>query len=193
MKTWYMKTKIIFIIVALFTSTLINAQAFNKGERILNLTLGIGSTLYTGSGYSTSVPPLAISYEKGILDGVADKGVLGAGLYLGYTSSKFETSYLSGNYGWKYSNVIIGIRGALHYPIIDNNKLDTYAGLLLGYRIVSAKEIGSVPTGFGKASSSSLALSIFVGGRYFFNDKISGIIELGYGIAYLNLGVGIKL
>ena len=76
------------------------------------------------------------------------------------------------------------------------DKLDTYAGMLLGYNIVSSKYSG---TGFydtyntTSPSSSSLAWSMYLGGRYWFNPKIAGMVELGYGIAYLNLGVSFKL
>lgn len=90
----------------------------------------------------------------------------------------------------KYTNFIIGARGSFHYPLVDN--LDTYAGILLGYNVVSAKEIGTIPVGYN-ASSSSGIFSGYVGARYYFTEQIGAMAELGTGIAYFNIGVAVKL
>jgi hypothetical protein len=169
-----------------------NAQNFKVGEQVVNATIGLGSTIYSGSGYSSSVPPIAISYEKGFKDGILDEGVIGIGGYLGYTSAKWETSWLGSAWGYKYSSIIIGARGSLHYPVIKEPKLDTYAGLLLGYNIVSASSYGNGLGAGYTATGSGVAFSIYLGGKYYFTDQLAGLIELGYGIAYLNLGVGYK-
>ncbi len=167
---------------------------FSEGDKVINLGVGLGSTLYTGSGYSGLVPPLSISFEKGIKDNILEKGVLGVGGYVGYASAKWDYSDTFGSYSWSYSNIIIGARGSFHYPLVD--KLDTYAGLMIGYNIVSTKYSA---TGYysdypaSTNSSGGLAWSMYLGGRYWFNPKIAGMVELGYGIAYLNLGVALKL
>ncbi len=72
------------------------------------------------------------------------------------------------------------------------DKLDTYAGVLLGYNIVSVKDIGTTQIGYSSNGSSGI-FSAYVGGRYYFNDKFAGMVELGTGIAYLNLGIAVKL
>ena len=36
--------------------------------------------------------------------------------------------------------------------------------------------------------SYGLGTQAFVGSRYFFNDNIAAFAELGYGLAYLNIG-----
>ncbi|NLE33958.1 MAG: hypothetical protein GX622_02535, partial [Bacteroidales bacterium] len=113
------------------------------------------------------------------------KGVIGVGPYVGYSSYKYE--YMG--WGWKYSNIIIGARGSFHYPFV--NRLDTYAGILLGYNIVTSKEIGD-PTGADDYGSGGLAWSGYIGGRYYFSDVLAAMLELGYGIAYLNIGVALK-
>lgn len=163
---------------------------FVVGDKVVNLGVGFGNVLYSGLGYKTTVPPVSISFEKGIKDGIIDKGVLGIGGYLGYSANKWEYSGFGGTYGWKYTNLILGARGTLHYPLVD--KFDTYAGVLLGYRIVSTKEFGTI-TGVDPASSGGLIFSGFIGGRYYFNDKFAAMAELGYGITYLNIGLAIKL
>lgn len=148
------------------------------------------SAFYTGSGYTGKIPPVSVSYEQGIMDDVLDVGSIGVGGYIGYTSASWETNWLGGSYGWKYTNFILGVRGSFHYPLVDN--IDTYAGVLLGYNVVSAKEIGTVPIGYS-ASASAPIFSGYVGARYYFNEKFGAMAELGTGIAYFNLGLAVKL
>lgn len=183
-----MKKILLVFVILLIPMAFLKAQdpTFVKGDKVLNLGIGFGNTLYSGSYYKSQIPPLSASFEVGVVDNVIEKGVIGVGGYLGYSSSKYEYS----GYGWKYSNIIIGARGNFHYPLV--NKLDTYTGLLLGYNISSAKEFGTFP-GFGfSASSGGVVWAWFVGGRYYFKDTFAVMAELGYGVAYLNLGVALK-
>lgn len=185
-----MKRTTLFTFLSLFFIISGNSQnTFNKGDKVVNLGVGLGNTLYIGSGYSSKTPPISATFEMGVKDELFDeKSSLGIGGYLGYSGATWE--YLG--WGWKYSNVIIGIRGVGHYQLWE--RFDTYSGILLGYDIVTTKEIGTIPgyTNYNK-STSGLAWSWFVGGRYYFTEKFSGMLELGYGIAYLNLGVSMKL
>ena len=123
----------------------------------------------------------------GIVDNLFDeKSSIGVGGYMGYTSAKWEYY----DWGYKYSDIIIGVRGAFHYQLVD--KMDTYTGLLIGYDIVSAKEFGT-SSGYDYSSSASgLTWSYFLGARYYFTDNIGAMAEVGFGIAYLNLGVTLK-
>lgn len=188
-----MKKALITMVAMLFMLANLNAQdaMFQKGDKVVNLGVGLLSALYTGSGYTSKIPPVSISYEMGIKDDVLDVGSIGVGGYLGYTSAKWETNWLGGSYGWKYTNFIIGARGSFHYPLVDN--IDTYAGILLGYNVVTAKEVGTVPIGFGASSVSGAIFSGYVGARYYFNEKFGAMAELGTGIAYFNLGLAVKL
>lgn len=180
------------MLMFLFIGSVTNAQesTFAKGDKVVNLGIGLLSGLYTGGGYDSKTPPISVSVEYGVKDDVLDIGSIGIGGYLGYASAKYETNWGTGSYGWKYTNFIIGARGSFHYPLVD--KLDTYAGILLGYNVVSVKEIGTAPIGYS-ASGSSAIFSGYVGGRYYFTDKFAVLGELGTGIAYLNLGVAFKL
>ena len=183
-------------------------NTFNKGDKVLNLGVGIGSTLYSGGYYKSSIPPVSASFEVGVKDNLFDeKSSLGIGGYVGYTSAKWEYDYgfdylgsmsslsaasSGSSYGWKYSSIILGVRGALHYQLVS--KLDTYTGVLLGYNVVSSKSFGTPYGGLNySAASGGVAWSWFLGGRYYFNEKFAAMAELGYGIAYLNLGVALKL
>lgn len=184
-----MKNSLLILLFVTFSVPQLFSQTptFSKGDRVLNLGLGFGTTLYSGSYYKSQVPPLSASFEVGVADQIIDdKGVIGVGGYLGYSSYKYEYN----NWGWKYSNLIIGVRGNFHYPLVDN--LDTYTGLLLGYNISSASEFGTSIGSDYNASSGGLVASWFIGGRYYFKENLAAMLELGYGVTFLNFGVAFK-
>jgi hypothetical protein len=175
------------LVIFLLTSFLkAQESSFSKDDKVLNLGIGLGSALYSGLYYKSSIPPVSISFEKGIIDNILEKGVIGVGGYLGYSSYKYDYQ----GWGWKYSNIILGARGSFHYPFLD--KLDTYAGLLIGYNIASSKEFGT-PVGLHASSAGGIVWSGFIGGRYYFTDKFALMMELGSGITYLNLGIALKM
>jgi hypothetical protein len=86
-----------------------NAQnIFVTGDKVLNLGLGLGGRLYSGSYYTNKTPPISASFEVGVKDELFDeKSTLGVGGYVGYTGAKYD--YMG--YGWKYTDLIIGARG----------------------------------------------------------------------------------
>jgi len=183
-----MKKLLLLIVAIAFSLTQMFAQesTFVKGDKVVNLAIGFGSGLYTGSGYTTSVPPLSGSFEIGVKDGIAEKGSIGVGGLIAYGAHKWEYA----GWRWKYSNLIIGARGAFHYPLVK--KLDTYTGLVLGFNVVSSKEFGNNAFYDYNAQSSGVAYSWFVGARYYFTDAFAALGELGVGISYFNLGVAFK-
>lgn len=156
------------------------AQSFGEGSKVVNLQFGFGSTLY-GAGYKGSLPPISISYEQAITD-----GKLGVGAYLARSTAKWG----AGSDYWKFSYTIIGARGAYHFYITD--KIDTYGGLMLGYDIVSSKWKGEGDGNTYTANGSGVAYSFFIGGRYYFSEKIGASAELGYGVSVLNVGLAFK-
>ncbi|MDX9727467.1 MAG: hypothetical protein RBT38_13890 [Bacteroidales bacterium] len=178
------------IIFVMFFSTGAQAQnTFNKGDKVFNAGIGIGSNYYTGSYYTSKIPPVSASFEVGIKDNLFDeKSSIGVGGYAGFSGARWEYY----DWGYKYTNIVLGVRGAFHYQLVD--KLDTYTGLLLGFNVVSAKEFGTIGSGIDySASTSGVAWSWYLGARYYFNEKFGLMGELGYGISYLTLGVSIKL
>ena len=191
MRTQKFLLSFLFVFAILFAQ----AQIVEKGDKILNLGLGLGTSLYSGSYISGTVPPLSASLEVIVNDDPFNdgNGAIGIGGYLGYSAfkSKYTNSY--GTYGWKNSNIILGPRGYVHYNFLDN--LDTYTGLLVGYWINSSSYYGT--QGYSGYSSGNnyggLTWSWFIGGRYYFSDNLAAMLELGYGVAYLNIGVALKL
>lgn len=182
-------------IILLSTLGFAQSPSFNEGNVVINAGIGFGTGLYSGRYYSSTVPPISVSAEFGVKDDfITDDLTLGIGGYVGHTASKWESTwYNNQTYGWKYSYTVIGVRGSLHYPLVD--KLDTYAGLMIGYNIVSSKEIGNWSGMYGlgyNATTGGLTTSGFVGGRYYLADNFGLMLELGWGVAYVNLGVALK-
>lgn len=184
------------LVLALTSCALIKVNAenvFSKGDKAVNLGIGLGS-YYGGDGYKSGFPPISISYEQGIIDGLLDgKASIGVGGYMAYTANKWEATFQNLNYGYKYSYFILGARGVFHYQLIDN--LDTYAGLMLGYNVVGSKYFGDdlgalTPQA---TASSGVEYSTFIGARYHFSEKLAAFAEIGYGISALELGISFAL
>jgi len=188
-----MKKILLMAAAAILTAGVASAQeVFQKGDLVFNAGVGIGNSLYTGTGYKSTLPPLSISGEYGIFDNLihGDNGSIGVGGYLGYAGSKFKTIIDGSEYGYKYSSFIIGARGTFHYQFVRN--LDTYAGVTLGYDIRSHKSTGKEHSSLGYEDGTFYP-SLFVGARYWFTPGFGAFAEAGYGVSYLNLGVAFRL
>jgi hypothetical protein len=175
-----MKKLLAFQIIICFLIGHLAAQesTFSKGDKVLNLGLGLGSFL--GSSYNTLFPPVSGTLEFGVADNILDKGSIGVGPYVGIGS--YGYSYYSGKEN--YTFIVMGAKGAFHYPIL--NKLDTYLGLLMGYNIVSGTHVGN-------AISNRPIGELFLGGRYFFSEKWAAMLELGYGVVPVHIGIALKI
>ena len=175
--------KVFLAALALIGSvSLANAQeVFHKGTTAINVGVGLGS-YYN----SLSIPPLSVSLDYGVADNLinGNNGSISVGGFAGYAAS----SYSSSVYKTTYSYISLGGRGAFHYQFAP--KLDTYAGLMVSYDIASASS-NNVDTSW--VATSGINWTLFLGGRYFFTEKIGGFAELGYGFYNLNLGVTFKL
>jgi hypothetical protein len=169
----------------------LNAQTstFKQGDVVISAGLGLGANYgaFWGSYYKTSVPPIFISGDYCLREHLGP-GNLGIGGILAYSAYKYEPSP---DWGYKYSDLVIGVRGTYHFSeLVD--KLDLYGGLSLGGEIITDKGYGDY-SGFAyTANSSSALVEVFAGARYYFADNIGVMGELGYGIAWLKLGVSFK-
>ena len=152
----------------------------------MNLGIGVGNRYGYGTGFlggsSSVTPAISLSYERGLIP--LGPGVLGVGGFVGYQGATYD---FGGGDRWKYTDVIVTVRGAFHYPV--SPQIDAYGGLGLGLRYAGVSFEGSNFGGLGVASVNELASGLFVGGRYFFNEKIGGFAELGYDQTYLKVGL----
>jgi hypothetical protein len=172
--------KIGVLCCALFFSLLAGAQngGYAKGDKLLNVGVGINS-------YYSGGIPLGASFEVGITDDISVGG------NVDYLSYKYKTL---GNF--KFTALYFGARGSYHFNTllnIDNEKVDLYGGVTLGYRVFSWKDDYS-GEGLKSSYGSGLYLGILAGGKYYFASNIGAFAELGaIGSTNARIGVAFKL
>ncbi len=178
---------ILLLVAAVASPGTANAQdnAWHQKDMVISGGFGLGLEGVYGT---SSVPPIFVAFETG----VADKITLGG--LVSYSGSSEDFGYGK----WKYSYIIIEARGAYHF-LEHNPKFDVYAGVGLGYNIVSASVTWNDPTyqnlfgGQYSASASYMIFDVFGGARYYFTPKFAVLGEVGYGVGFLRLGVSYKL
>ncbi len=186
--------RLIILSVLILSFGLVKAQPFEVGTNVLGLGVGLGGHYsYWGIGYSAT-PALGISYDHGIKDGVGP-GVIGIGGYFGYKGMSYDYFYSNYYYDKKWTYLIFGLRGTYHYNFNLDDNLDLYGGLMLSYNNISYKYSSNDPYNYytGGNYPGYVDFSLFVGGSYYFTDKIGAFMELGYGIAYWTIGLDFKL
>lgn len=174
----------LFLLAVLFTGTNF-AQGYNQNGKALNIGAGIGLVGLEGDA---TLPPLSVGLQFGLTDKISVGGIVG------YAGSSYKFGILSSSYEWKYSYIILGARGEYHF-MEPANKLDAYAGLTLGYNIVSVTEPSNLPK-YGisySASSSALLYGFHAGARYAISNSWGVFGELGYGIGYITAGAFFRL
>ncbi len=187
-----------FTVVVLSTFTYsAQAQEFEKGDGVISATIGFGSTISSGGFYTSSIPGIGVAFDYCVVDNLIDGNAsIGVGGYFGISGSKWEQSYfdpIAGQqktYGWKYTYIVPAAQGTFHYHVFD--KVDFYGGLRLGFEVVTASEIGDF-AGNTSSDAGSFYVGAVVGARYYFNDNWAALAELGYGIAYFNIGMSYRL
>lgn len=168
------------------------SQTFDKGTKVASLGIGIGSSL--GSfDYSTQIPAISIMYEQGIAE-AGNVGIIGLGGYVGYKSFSWENNSGTFESKSKWNYTIIGVRGTLHFTGINKENLDVYGGLMASYNLLnySYEDNSGFNSGNTGNFGNSAGLTLFAGARYYFSDNLAAFAELGYGVAYLNLGLSLK-
>jgi hypothetical protein len=166
----------------------VRAQEFQSGTNILSAGIGLGSSILNYSGASQS-PALSLQYERGVWD-IGGPGVISLGGYVGYKGYSYSTSDFSEK--WHYT--VLGVRSAYHYNGLNVDKLDLYGGVMLSYNLLSYSYSDNSGYNFSRNGSygSTVGLSLYVGARYFFSDHLAVLAELGYGVAFLNVGIAAK-
>ena len=176
-----MKNNIVILAVFLLTGFSWNVFAqdgiFSKGDQVVNVGIGLG-TYISDKGYSMTIPPISASYEVGVVNLFDGRGGIGVGGYAAYLLRKSSAD------DYNVGDFVIGPRGLFHYQFVDN--LDTYAGVMLGYDVVSYSNKNA------DLGGSDFYTTFFVGARYYFTSNVAVFGELGYGVSPLQLGFTFK-
>jgi hypothetical protein len=193
-----MKNKILLFIIlfALLQPGAASAQSiYQPGNNVLGVGLGLGSS-YGSFTYGRQSPALNVQYERGIWP--LGPGVISLGGYLGYKRYQYSANYYGGyTYSQKWNYTIIGLRSAWHLQQLGGKELkkwDLYSGVMLSYNVLNYSYADNDPYWdyAGDAYGSGAGFAGFLGARYFFNGHFAAMGEVGYGIAFLNLGMAYK-
>lgn len=177
-----MKALTTLLAVIILTASSFAGGLMKKGDKVAQVGLGYGHAgIYGDMGF----PPLSLGLQYGYDDKISVGGILG------YSSS-------SQDFGWgeySYSYIMIGARGEYHF-LENSENIDAYAGVTLGYDIVSSSWKDKTGFGFNSSASSSGSYALFgahVGAKYYLTPQLSLFGELGYGVSYLSAGVAFRL
>lgn len=196
-----MRYQSIFVALVMLASLNgVKAQAFEIGDNVLGVSLGVGGHYRAFNSYSSQTPAIGLSYERGVTD--LGPGVLGIGGYIGYKAMSYR-SHTGGWYGtpgyeydYRWSYLIIGVRGAWHYNEWHGiPELDIYGGLMLSYNSVNYRDRTIYPSGVHPSYSyggGSVGFTGFLGTRYFITPSLAAQLELGYGVSLLSFGIALK-
>lgn len=176
MKNSLKQTAIVFMAI-LFGISWSYGQSFEKGDKLLNLGIGIGSQ-FVAAGGSGGIPPVGLSFEVGINNKIS------IGAYGGYASTKVDVFVAE----WTYTYIVAAARGSYHFDV-GVEKLDPYAGVILGYNIASAS---TTANNMPEPKVGGPIYGAHAGARYLFTPGMGVFAEVGYGIAWLNAGLTFK-
>ncbi|WP_062542247.1 RAD23 family protein [Rufibacter tibetensis] len=158
--------------------------AFAGGTNVVGIGFGLVEKIdYYGRGAKV-LKPLTFSYERG-LNVAAGPGVIGVGGTFSYAHVKWDEDY-------KISMMYIAAKGAYHYNFTQNEKLDTYAGLTLGYARSKADWDDSFMSDY-EASEGEVKVGILAGARYYFTNSAGAHVELETGpISNITIGLNYR-
>jgi hypothetical protein len=190
-----------FVSLLVFSNAFAQTGAYNDKEIIGSAGIALGGL---NGGFGSVVTPAI--YATGDYNMYVNGDLpLSFGGVLAYQKSEDEYTWFTTSYKWTYTNVVVGARAAYHFgdllkSIAKNggglyDKLDPYAGLLLGYNMVSVEFEGDSATedAIGDSSASSyLLFGGYAGFRYYFTDKIAMHLESGVGLGIFNGGISYR-
>jgi hypothetical protein len=177
------KTLLMLFVAAVLSVTSDKAFAqYEKGDKLLNAGINVGG----GNGFNGGFG-LGASYEQGIHDFIS------VGAQADFVSWKY--GYFG--YNWKYNFFTVAARGSYHYGkhFLTMDKLDLYAGPVLGYTIASVKEPSGYGSNYVDNYGSGVTVGVFAGARYYFKPTTAVFAEVGGGnrsFVPLKLGVTFK-
>ncbi len=174
------KFNFLLLAIGLLAGTQSFAQ-YAKGDKLLNV--GIGLSSYYGGGL-----PIGASFEVGVTDEIS------VGAQIDYYSWNYN-GYLGG-YDYKYTFLPVAVRGSYHVNKLlnlNNDKIDLYGGLALGYYISRYSYNGpGGSSAFDNSYGNRVLFGLHLGGRYYFKPNLGAFAEVGYGVSALKLGVAFK-
>jgi hypothetical protein len=181
-------------------------KCFDENTHIVNVGIGLGGGRYLNYTFGDYVvtPIFDISYEQPWSQKIGP-GYLGVGGYFAYRAARFRYDYTTPFYGnpntnyyyesrWNYYT--IAGRAAYHWDVLNSEKAELYAGVLIGARFQTYSYTDNDPSNdhYDRASGGpiSSAFSAFAGARYYFTKNFGVYVEARAGVSYINAGCSFK-
>lgn len=180
-----MKKILLVVAVMALASQVIFAQRvlINKGDQYVGAKLALGSVGGASMGYIGE-------YEMGFQENI------GIGATVGYSGYSEEIAFFSAKGEWSYTNIYIVANGNYHYDLLNNEKIDTWAALHVGYNAATVKWAWTSGTSLftpAAATAGGVVIGLSANARYFVSDKLAVSARLGFGLGIVNIGVDYKL
>ncbi|MBL7792208.1 MAG: hypothetical protein JNK77_07785 [Saprospiraceae bacterium] len=158
------------------------AQAYEKGSKVLNIGLGVGGWYDFGFG----APGVSASFEAGIWP-TGKFGVIGLGAYTGFRVAVDKYDF----YDVAYTNFVIAPRGTYHFTIIPVEKLDVYAAiqLITAFESINYRDDDDF---FTDSNNLNIYPGVVAGVRYYFSDRFGVFGEVGYNLNYITGGIALS-
>jgi|GEM_PF-972662 len=168
----------VLLIVACLAQPTTAAAQFGEGKKFVGAHVGL-----SGVG---SAPAFGLNGE------VAYNDNIGIGAWLDTWGYGQDFSGIGGG-SWNVRYVSVAATGAWHFPIESNPKIDPFAGLAVGYFLVSNTWEGTGTTIDFSGSGSRVFLDGVAGIRYHFKENLSAVVRAGASVSYLTVGVDLTL
>lgn len=168
-----------FLLALLLLAGTQSFAQYAKGDKLLNV--GVGLSSYYGGGL-----PIGASLEFGVTDQIS------VGPQIDYYTWGYN---FGAGYRYRYTFIPVAIRGSYHVNELlnlNNDKLDLYGGLALGYYISSYSDNSGYTGFYDNAYGNRVLFGLHIGGRYYFKEKLGAFAELGYGVSALKVGLAVK-
>lgn len=180
-----MRKLLILTLLSVFTllPRLSQGQEFHKSALVF--TPGFGAfNRFQHDDLGIGIPPVSLGLEYGIDDNMG----LGGGLFLASANDDGP--------GWDASATYFAMEGRFYYhfnEVFKVDKLDWYGYAALGILYSNYDYEDHDDRWHSNRNDTDPYLSIMVGARYYFTDRLAGMAELGFGVSPLILGVALKL
>lgn len=205
--------KVFLILTTLVLTTTIktntaNAQALEEGNIVIEGYYGFPNlysitfkTAYANSGSELDLKTRGLGPVGGRFEYlISDK--FGLGLDIGFNNTVIEYRELGVNnngddvlYNYEFSTRKLGVMATMNYHFIDNDNLDLYAMVGVGYgnRVFEFKSNDPDYISESVKGLIPVASRLGVGMRYFFTDNLGANLNLGFGQGGLiNAGLSVK-
>jgi hypothetical protein len=163
---------LITIVTIAFSAQKSQAQEYEQGSLVANVGIGLGG----GLGL-----PISASVDYGF------KEKISLGGFVGFSTTNEDLGFFKVNYTY----ILVGARAAYHFDL-GVDKLDPYAGVMLGYNAASVGFEPDPGPPFNNITAGGVILGGFAGARYYITDNIGAFAELGYGLGTATIGVAYK-